>query len=165
MPSGCLSLSVTRRPVLKRKYVPDLAAMGANFEGNYVRMLKLLKLLHEEDEAQLVLHIGERYLGEVHIRLLESSRYTDTILLEQLAAAGKWLNDPCMTVRVYHDASMAEVISCRGHRRIEGANSYPNKYMHHPDEKSQLNAFLAEWLSFVLAHGVSKTPVFSAGRM
>lgn len=149
----------------KRKYVPDLTRMGASFEGNYRRMEKLSNFLGEKEEVRIHLHSEELFFGCVTMRLLESSRYTDTYLLEQTAAAGKWLNDPCMTVRVYHDASMAEVISCRGHRRINGTNDYPNRYMHHPDEKSQLNTFLSEWLGFVLAHGTSEVLPFSVDKM
>jgi uncharacterized protein YqiB (DUF1249 family) len=63
-----------------------------------------------------------------------------------------------MTVRMYHDASVAEVISCHGHDRIEPANAYPNRFMHHPDEKSQVNHFLAEWLSFCLKFGCRAVP-------
>ncbi len=138
---------------MKRKYVPDIARLGALFEGNYRRMMKLANLMGDQNEAEFVLHIGERYVGKVMMRLLESCKYTDTLLLEQTSSAGKWLNNPSMTVRMYHDAVVAEVISCHGHHRVVGVNDYPNKFMHHPDEKSQLNTFLSEWLSFCLLHG------------
>jgi len=154
-----------RRGRLKRKYVPDLVSMGANFEGNYRRLIKLLNLLDKSSGADILLNVGERFVGRVTISLLESTKYTDTLLLEQTAAAGKWLNDPAMTVRLYHDASVAEVISCKGHSRIQGCNDYPNKFMHHPDEKSQLNAFLAEWLGFCLLHGCCDTMPFHSNKM
>lgn len=138
---------------LARKYVPDLVSMGAHFEANYRRLQKLMHLMQEQPCVQIRLNVGERFVGTVTLTQLESSRYTDTLLLEQTAAVGKWLNDPEMTVRMYHDASVAEVINCRGHARFAGNNDYPNRYMHHPDEKSQLNVFLSEWLNFCLTHG------------
>lgn len=150
---------------MKRKYVPDLVKMGAHFEGNYHRLGKLLNLLGEGDQSHISLYDGDRFLGRITIHSLESTRYTDTLLLEQTASAGKWLNDPAMTVRMYHDASVAEVINCRGHHRIEGVSDYPNRYMHHPDEKSQLNVFLSEWLGFCLLYGCCDTLPFSSGKM
>jgi len=150
---------------MKRKYVPDLVSMGAHFEGNYRRLLKLNNMLTDDTQAHVLLNVGEHFVGTVSIILLEQTKYTDTLLLRQTAAAGRWLNDPEMTVRLYHDASVAEVISCKGHRKIEATNQYPNRFMHHPDEKSQLNAFLSEWLNFCLLHGCCDALPFEAGKM
>jgi uncharacterized protein YqiB (DUF1249 family) len=58
-----------------------------------------------------------------------------------------------MTVRVYHDAMMAEVISCYRDTQIAPVNDYPNRFMHHPDEKVQVNGFLADWLEYCLRFG------------
>jgi len=58
-----------------------------------------------------------------------------------------------LTVRVYHDAAMAEVISCYRERHIAAVNDYPNRFMHHPDEKVQVNSFLADWLDYCLRFG------------
>ena len=146
----------------RRKYVPDLVHMGAHFEGNYHRLRRLMNLLSDQESVIILLNIGDHYVGRVSIKLLENTPYTDTLLLEQTASAGKWVNDPSMTVRVYHDVAVAEVISSKGHRRIEATNQYPNRFMHHPDEKSQLNAFLSEWLSFVLAHGCAEKLPYSS---
>lgn len=151
--------------VHRKKYVPDLKRMGAHFESNFRRMQRVLNLLGSREHTAISLQDGEHFLGRVTVKLLEESRYTDTFLLEQTAAAGKWLNNPSMTVRVYHDASMAEVINCAGYSRFQGSNRYPNQFMHHPDEKSQLNAFLAEWLDFVLKYGCSDLLPFPNSKM
>lgn len=137
----------------RKKYVPDLRELGALFEGNYLRLVKLRRLLGGNDATEFDLHTGQQFVARVGMRVVETGKYTQTLYLEQLSSAGRWVNDPQMTVRLYHDAGVAEVISCHGHRRIEPANAYPNRFMHHPDEKSQLNRFLAEWLSFCLRHG------------
>jgi len=134
-------------------YVPDLARLGALCEANYVRLHRLSSIAGDNPDAEFELHNGLNYLGRVRIRLLQSARYTDTFLLEQVHAHGRWLNNPQMTVRTYHDARVAEVISCYRYRRIEAVNDYPNRFMHHPDEKVQINAFLAEWLGFCLQFG------------
>lgn len=147
---------------MKRKYVPDLIQLGALFEGNYRRLIKLLNLMEGMEKAEFTLHTSDQFIGQVRISLLETCKYTDTILLEQISSAGKWINNPELTVRLYHDASVAEVMGCSGHRPLQGVNQYPNKYMHHPDEKKQLNSFLAEWLNFCLSHGCCDVLPFSA---
>ncbi len=146
-------------PRRRKKYVPDLQELGALFEGNYLRLMKLVHLLGDEQMAvEFDLHTEQRFVGRVGLRVLDTGKYTLTLYLEQLSAAGPWVNDPKMTVRLYHDARVAEVISCHGHSRIQPANAYPNRFMHHPDEKSQLNHFLAEWLGFCLRYGCRKMP-------
>lgn len=142
-------------PVWRKKaYVPDLRRFGALCEANYGR-IRRLRLLAEgrTDVAEFELQDGDAYFGRVRIEQLQQSRFTETLLLEQVHNAGRWLNNPHLTVRVYHDAGLAEVISCYRNRRIEAINDYPNRFMHHPDEKTQVNAFLADWLSFCLRFG------------
>ena len=120
---------------MRKRYVPDLVQIGALYESNYSRLLKLIRVMGSRDAIQLNLHNGEAYIGSVRIELLESSRYTDTFLLEQTAAVGKWVNNPRMTVRLYHDALVAEVIGKHGRQAAAGVNHYPNHQMHLPDEK------------------------------
>lgn len=148
-----------------KKYVPDIVHLGALFESNYRRIMKLLHLVGEGDELNILLYNGEHYIGTVNAKNIDNSKYTDTILLQQTSAAGQWLNNPVLTVRMYHDAAVAEVISSKGHRPLEGRNDYPNKFMHHPDEKVQLNRFLAEWLSFCLKFGICDTHPFSPDKV
>lgn len=139
---------------LKRRYVPDITRLGALGDGNYLRLLKLIPRDFDGNHSlEFQLSTGSDYFGQVRIRLIESCKYTDTVFLEQVHNSGKWLNNPQMTVRLYHDVGMAEVISCCRHRRIQGVNDYPNRFMHHPDEKIQINAFLAEWLDYCLKFG------------
>lgn len=60
---------------------------------------------------------------------------------------------PKMMVRLYHDARMAEIISNQGVKQIKPRYDYPNKKMHLPDEKQQINFFLKEWLQLCLQLG------------
>ncbi len=137
-----------------RRYVPDLQRLGALYEGNYQRLHRLRQLeTNENDTLQFELHRESQYLGRVSISVLQKTRYTETLLLEQVHNSGRWLNNPELTVRVYHDASMAEVISFYGNRQIAAVNDYPNRYMHHPDEKVQMNGFVADWLDYCLRFG------------
>lgn len=138
----------------RKRYVPDLRRLGALCEGNYMRISQLRQLEAKgEPVSEFELYRGEEYFGRVRLKLLQQARFTETVLFEQVHNAGKWLNNPQLTVRIYHDASMAEVISCYRDRQIAAVNDYPNRYMHHPDEKVQVNSFLADWLDFCLRFG------------
>lgn len=137
----------------RKRYVADISRLGAVSEANYLRLCKLMNLLSGDAACELMLKNQHGYLGAVRIQVLENCKYTQTVLLEQVYTTGKWLNNPMITVRVYHDVAMAEVISCYRHQRVEAVNAYPNRFMHHPDEKVQINVFLADWLTFCLRFG------------
>lgn len=137
-----------------RRYVPDLRRFGALCDGNYMRLHRLRKLeVGGEPVSEFELRRQDQYLGRVRIQVLQVAKFTETLLLEQIHNAGRWLNNPQLTVRVYHDAAMAEVISCYRDRQIAAVNDYPNRFMHHPDEKVQVNSFLADWLDYCLRFG------------
>lgn len=150
---------------MRKRYVPDLVQIGALYETNYSRLLKLIRLMGDHDCMQFKLHNGDAYIGLVRIELQESSRYTDTFFLEQTAAVGKWVNNPKMMVRLYHDALVAEVIGKHGRQAAAGVNDYPNQQMHLPDEKNQLNLFLAEWLNFCITYGYCEERPFPASKL
>lgn len=137
-----------------RRYVPDLKRFGALCDGNYMRLHRLRKLeAGGQPVCEFELRRQDQYLGRVRIQVLQVAKFTETLLLEQIHNAGRWLNNPQLTVRVYHDATMAEVISCYRDRQIAAVNDYPNRFMHHPDEKVQVNSFLADWLDYCLRFG------------
>jgi len=138
---------------LKQRYVPDIAKFGAICESNYVRLCRLLTDWECGASVSYGLYHGPVSFGKIQLQITESSRYTNLVLLQQIQAEGKWLNNPRLSVRLYHDARMAEVVSAANHARVEGVNGYPNKKMHLPDEKLQLNQFLGEWLNFCVRHG------------
>ncbi len=145
---------MTQWTIKPRRYVPDLRQLGALCDGNYRRIARLRQLeAGGQPVSEFELRRQEQYFGRVRIDILQTARYTETLLLEQVHNSGHWLNNPEMTVRVYHDAGMAEVISCYRDRQIAPVNDYPNRYMHHPDEKVQVNRFLADWLDYCLRFG------------
>jgi len=58
-----------------------------------------------------------------------------------------------ITVCMYHDANMAEVIAWKNHKRLRARYEYPNKHMYQQDEKAQLNQFLGDWLTLCQKKG------------
>lgn len=91
----------------------------------------------------------------VEIEIVEAFKYTTTLEIRQKPVLEKWMTNPSMLVRAYHDASTAEVISYQGHRNLQPRYEQPNAKMYHSDEKMQVNRFLGEWLTHSLKVGRS----------
>lgn len=147
--------------LLRERYRVDLVELQAACELNYARLMQLLPAMREQPDLQprrVALSQGEHLLGVLALEVVESCPYTSTIKVRQEHSL-PWLPVPQLEVRVYHDARMAEVIGAQSARRFRGIYPYPNAAMHQPDEKTQLNLFLGEWLSHCLACGHELEPV------
>lgn len=98
-----------------------------------------------------VIQINE-YEG-YRIKLLELCKFTTTIKIEHVSnTALGWLR-PQFEVRLYHDARLAEVVSCQQVRRFKAVYDYPNLEMMQPDEKRQINLLLRDWLMLCQRQG------------
>ncbi len=135
------------------KYVPDLKGLIHDCEANYLRFLRLLPTMDEHNEWSFAVELPSDQLSEVVIAVTERSRYTTTVSLTQASHVGEWVPEPTITVRLYHDARLAEVLSYQKNHRIRQSYEYPNAKMYHRNEKAQLNAFLGEWLDSCLKSG------------
>lgn len=138
----------------RKKYVPDLKRQMADCEANFLRLYKLMPNLDSSDECCFMV-AWKHHEVRVSIRVEERFAYTSTLTIEQEVPSSSWLQMPVLVVRLYHDARLAEVICRKQRRQFKGYYPYPNEQMHHPDEKAQLNRYLAEWLSHCLAQGQS----------
>lgn len=139
----------------RSRYNVDLAAHLAECDANYVRLLMLMPALERSDLHEFC--IGSDGV-RVRLNVLERCPYTTTVRLRQCSPeleAEKLLSPPSITVRLYHDARTAEVTEYQNHRRWKAVYPYPNREMHLPNEKAQVNAFLSEYLSHCLRHGVT----------
>ncbi|RLU00035.1 MAG: DUF1249 domain-containing protein [Ketobacter sp.] len=137
----------------KKSYTPNLSELMSNCEINYHRIMRLLPELDEQEEWCFGVDANSEELKQVSIRVVERSKYTTTVALAQESMLDDWVPKPMLTVRLYHDAQMAEVLSFQRNRYIRQNYAYPNEKMFQPDEKAQLNAFLGEWLEFCLRTG------------
>ncbi|WP_339515861.1 DUF1249 domain-containing protein [Pseudomonas sp. RL_15y_Pfl2_60] len=144
--------------VIRDRYRVDLVELQTACEANYARLMRLLPAMRDEPSARRVaVSQGEKLLGVLALDVLENCPYTSTIRVRQEHSL-PWLPVPALEVRVYHDARMAEVVGAESSRRFRGVYPYPNADMHQPDEKTQLNLFLGEWLSHCLACGHETEP-------
>ncbi|WP_439106563.1 DUF1249 domain-containing protein [Congregibacter sp.] len=145
------------RVVIKGSYKVDLRALHALCEANYARLLRLFSD-YESCNSKRFSVDGV----QVHIEVLERSRYTTLFCLKSYRSAGSereqgaapgWLTPLVMEARAYHDAGMIEVVRFQTAGKTQGRYAYPNPSMHQQDEKNQQNRFLTEWLSHCLHHG------------
>lgn len=151
----------------KERYKVDLPLQMAECEINYARLTKLLansQLANSDNKLSDSSHNERRFMiarGQQHwlhlLRITERSPYTTTLELSRTATgeSSNWLALPTLTLRMYHDAKLAEVLAWEGHKRLRPRYEYPNQSMYQSDEKYQLNRFLGEWLTLCLEHGHS----------
>jgi len=132
-----------------KRYVPKLANLQATCAANYGR---LMRLLPDIDQEALTFRFGVSQSLHYQIRILQCEAYTTTLEMRQCGSESDNYMQPVMQVRLYHDARMAEVLGFQKMGRFRASYPYPNGLMHQPNEKEQVNHFLAEWLSFCLKH-------------
>lgn len=149
--------------VNEARYVPDLTGLMAECEANYARLLKLLPDMERVSLRQLAVTYPNGVAVSIRLELLEEFRYTSTVQIQHCTSAGLWLHMPCMVVRLYHDARMAEVVDAQHMRQLKGIYNYPNTQMHQTDEKVQRNLYLGEWLCYCLQHGYASEHVSTVG--
>jgi len=154
----------------KSAYRVDLPAYHADCDANYLRLCKLLpELASREHWRYRMPH------GALELAVLERSRYTTEVRLRARADGGdgtaagdsRWLAPPPITVRLYHDARMAEVVAVDGRGPLGESGidcAYPNPRMELADERQQANRFLGEWLGHCLANGRTEFELVLDGR-
>jgi len=140
---------------IKPRYRLDFRELMRLCEQNYAQLGPVMTALGEQDHARFILPGGEGRELEFTVAVLQRSRYTTVLRLEQ-EAPHELLPPARLTVRLYHDVRMAEVTEALPFRRVLARHPYPNVWMHQEDEKNQWNRFLAEWLTHLREHGGSR---------
>lgn len=142
----------------RKRYQPNLVSLMSLCANNYFLFLKV-----QADQTEL--HQQRHFFINEHlayaITVNEVTRYTSLITFEQqVTEYNRSTNHalhhsihPRMSIRLYHDARMAEVISSQDIYQVKPRYDYPNQHMHQQDEKQQVNQFLNEWLHLCLTHG------------
>ncbi|MEM0910912.1 MAG: DUF1249 domain-containing protein [Pseudomonadota bacterium] len=141
---------------LKKKYVPHLPSILALCERNYY---SLLRLLPDCDSVDLSYSFEINGQLTYKIVIIETTRYTSTVQMSQIAGNTPTFLRPVMMIRLYHDAKVAEVLEIQRIKRLQPSYEYPNIKMHQRNEKFMTNLFLAEWLDFCFDQKNQKQPV------
>ena len=144
----------------KRRYVPDLVSDMAECDANYIRLLRLFPNMALEDNLEFGLTGTTEDGAVVNVSIDDRCPFTTMLTVRVSNEENKpWVRWPLMEVRVYHDVKSAEVVSFQRHRNFQYRYHTPNRNMYQPDEKSQINRFLGELLTFCAEHGHSLEPV------
>ena len=133
----------------------------AECEANYARIMQLLPDMDRVDQRKFGIELNGSGTAQFQIVVKERCKYTTMIDINSLPVSSSkphlWdksrLAAPYFSLRVYHDARMAEVVAYNRHQRLRPSYDYPNDKMYQRDEKAQLNTFLGEWLSHCLQYG------------
>ena len=141
-------------------YRIDFPALMRLCEENYLLLSGLLPALAEQDVLRLMLPAGD-HERSVSIRILERCRYTTELSLE-IASLHSLLPPAALTVRLYHDARIAEVVGVHAWQRVAARQPYPNPGMHQRDEKHQWNLHLGEWLRHLREHALAGSDTWQA---
>ncbi len=141
--------------VTTKPYHVDLAGLMRIYETNYAKLNALLP--GQPRVGDICTYQVAKMTYQLEVR--EITRYTVVVDVSQCDGAPVFPL-PKMTVRLYHDARVAEVCAGEQISGVKARYDYPNSKMKQKDEKFQLNQFLSDWLSFCLKHGISCTPVF-----
>ena len=138
----------------KQRYHVDLAGLMRTYETNYAKLNALLPVSAEVGDVRCYQAAHMVYQLTVN----EVTKYTTVVEICQSDETPVFPL-PTMSVRLYHDARVAEVCSSGEFSRIKAKYDYPNDQLMQKDEKHQLNTFLGEWLTFCLRSGISRTPL------
>ena len=130
----------------KERYSVDIGDLHSLCESNYVRLLRVFPAYEKANTTELA--AGHLVLV---LEVTERTRYTTLLRVTQRGQHGIPAMD--LDVRLYHDASMAEIVAFQRHRHLQGRYAYPNPNMYQRDEKIQQNRYLAELLELCLAQG------------
>jgi|GEM_PF-2415956 len=140
---------------MMRRYVAELQRLQRDAAANYL-LLKRLWRSPEENRVGFGLRHAGRDLGQLTLKRLEESRWTESLELQlDVIQTHSLLQPAVLHLRNYHDVRLTEVVAFQKRRASEGRYTYPNAEMFHPDEKVQVNHFLSEILRFTLDKGYS----------
>ena len=153
-----------------RQHPIDLSARMAVCDANYIRVLKLLPALALGASRHFALPpLGtvdsSPVVSRVTMEVVEQFKYTSTVRLS-LYLQGQvqpWYRPPELLVRLYHDASTAEVVSYQDERNLRVLYQDEEIPRYHPDEKEQINRFLADWLMLCFDTGLGHVTAPAAG--
>lgn len=154
-------MSVANDCALHRRSPVDLRTRLAVCDANYGRLLKLLPEFSEGFTRTVLLPaVSEQTMEASHslkFTVREAFRYTSTVslLLRVEEHIPDWYHSPHLTVRLYHDAGTAEVISYQDQSSFKAVYNEDDAPRFTRDEKMQINQFLAELLALCLEGGMS----------
>jgi len=129
----------------------SFVALMALYESNYLRLLNLVPELDRLDGC-----FRSRVAGdcELHLEVIERSRYTTTVSMTyHFAADDGLLLDPDMLVRAYFDGELAEVMAMGKQQRHRTLRRIVTAHKQELDLRWRRNMILNKWLDYLYDQG------------
>ncbi len=133
---------------IHKQYSADLRRLN---ETNYhllVRLVPGIRAIHQSALSAVDDCV------DLHLRILEHSRYTTTFALTcYLGVGDAWVSVPDLWIRMYHDAKVAEAIARRDGSSPANHKTFTWNQALDTDIKWKLNHFMERWLRDCLQRG------------
>ena len=129
----------------------DLPALIELYEGNYLRVMRLLPDL-DNLEGTLVSRVAGAL--DLYATIEERFKYTTTLLLTyRFVDESEVMPEPNARVCVYHDVRAAELVSHGRRKRSRKVHPWLRGRMPELDHRWEMNRFLYKWLRFCSNQG------------
>jgi uncharacterized protein YqiB (DUF1249 family) len=121
------------------------------YESNYLK----LQHLAEVDAATTTARVSHSPNDcELHLDVLRTERYTTTVRMTYwFLEAGGSVADPDLTIRVYHDARLAEALAARVAHRHRVLQDLDPAHAAELGRRWRVNMLLNKWLDYLLEVG------------
>ena len=117
------------------------------YECNYIGLRRLLPVFPAPGDALISQVPGSL---DLHVKVLEHFRYTTELSLTYyFQRHNQSIPEPDLTIRIYHDARMAETMSAQL-RHWPAFAASKHTALHH---RWHVNRFLYKWLNYCLHQG------------
>ena len=129
----------------------SFVALMALYESNYLRLLRVLPEIEQLDGC-----FRSRVAGDcdLYVDIIERSRYTVSLSMTyHLKTDDGVLIDPDMTVRVYLDGQMAEVMAIGKRTRHAALNRLIREHGAELGLRWRQNVILNKWLDYLSDQG------------
>ena len=144
--------------LLDSHLVPETVAKPGSFvglmalyESNYLRLLRLIPDVDRLDGC-----FRSRVAGDcdLYVEILERCRYTVTLSLTyHFETDDGLLVDPDMTIRVYLDGQLAEVMAIGSRQRHTTLRKLVKEHLRELDRRWRRNIVLNKWLDYLSEQG------------
>jgi uncharacterized protein YqiB (DUF1249 family) len=144
-------LSDTNCAVSWRARPGSFVSLMSVYESNYIRLARLAPDLGTIEGA----HVSSVESDcPLHLSVDERSRYTTTLRLTYMFEEdGAACADPDLTIRVYHDARLAEVQACARWHRHTLLESLRSQLARDLGDRWLRNIMLNKWLDYCVERG------------
>jgi uncharacterized protein YqiB (DUF1249 family) len=122
------------------------------YESNYLKLAGLTGDLSAETGQWISRARGDH---DLFLQRIGAERYTTTLCMTYWLRdeSGIRLKDPDMTIRIYHDAGLAEAVSCRTRHRHRLLREIHQSHAGELNRRWRINMMLNKWLDYVLDRG------------